>query len=592
MKGQLLILKKYYNLVNNISKVYIFSVIVSSVLSSIIVAMNIIIPKYIINELLYEPKLRLIFQYVIILITSNFLAKCLKNKIENFISIKNIEIENEIKLQVGIKTMNFKFEKIENPEIIDLQKRAFEPIETQRVLLNINKNISLIISEIFLLLTTSFIIFSINYLLIALIILSTLTTMYIQNKEQKFSIDFFKSSIPINRVYSYYMFELQDFSYAKDIRLYNMQSIIKKRANEFNQKSMDLYLNLQKSIGKYRTIASIINRLQNSIVYGVTAFGVIKESLGIGDFSMVISAINSFSDSLKKFISSSVELNGMLLYLKTYFEFIDLSNDDEQSCKKISFNTEIKEIEFKNVFFKYPKSEEYILKNINIKIKFGESLSIVGENGAGKTTFIKLICGLYKPTKGEILVNGINLKNIDYSDYIKKLSVVFQDFKLFSFPIIENIILDDKSKCNYDLLNNSLEIANLRSTIDNLKNNFDTRLFKIFDKEGIELSGGQNQKIAIARAAYKNTSFIILDEPTASLDPISEYEIYKNINTLSKNKTTIFISHRMSSCLYSDKILVFDDGKIKESGTHESLIQLKSLYFNMFNKQAQYYSKI
>lgn len=303
---------------------------------------------------------------------------------------------------------------------------------------------------------------------------------------------------------------------------------------------------------------------------------------------MYVSAINTFSNSFKRLLTSILELSGMLLYLKTYFEFIDLSvTADRKGTKDIEI---INEIELKDIWFKYPSSEEYILKGVNLKLNKHESLAIVGDNGAGKTTLIKLLCGLYKPTKGEILINQVPLEDINYNKYINKLGAVFQDFKLFSFNIRENITLSDKLTYNKKFMEEALKNANLKNVINKLPKGLDTRLYKIFDEEAIELSGGQNQKVAIARADYKNSTIVIMDEPTASLDPIAENEIYHNFQKLAKNKITVYISHRMSSCLYCDKIILLENGEVKEEGTHQSLIDLEGTYYDMFNMQAKYYS--
>ena len=250
-------------------------------------------------------------------------------------------------------------------------------------------------------------------------------------------------------------------------------------------------------------------------------------------------------------------------------------------------------VEFKHVSFAYPRSEEKVLKDINMILHPGEHISIVGPNGAGKTTFIKLLCRLYDPTEGEILLNGVNIKNYAYDEYVKLLSVVFQDFQLFAFPAKENITLgqvkskDAENKKNLDMI---IEEAGLKTTLSRLPKGKDTYIFKGYEEDGIELSGGQQQKLAIARALYKDAPIIILDEPTAALDPIAEYDIYRQFNHLIGNKTAIYISHRLSSCQFCDIIYVFEEGKIKEIGKHEELVTLKDgIYAGMFEAQAQYY---
>lgn len=246
------------------------------------------------------------------------------------------------------------------------------------------------------------------------------------------------------------------------------------------------------------------------------------------------------------------------------------------------------EFEFKNVSFKYPKTEKYVLKNINLKFKIGKRLAIVGMNGSGKTTLIKLLIRLYDVTDGEILLNGINIKKYDYAEYLSLFSVVFQDFKLFSFSLAENVAASE----TYDAakLKAVLKKCGLAETVKNFPYGVDTYLYKNYEEDGIEISGGEAQKIAMARALYKDAPFIILDEPTAALDPISEYEIYSHFDEITGSKTAVFISHRLSSCRFCSEIAVFDEGALVQLGSHETLLQDKSgKYAELWNAQAQYY---
>jgi len=258
-----------------------------------------------------------------------------------------------------------------------------------------------------------------------------------------------------------------------------------------------------------------------------------------------------------------------------------------------SVNEGLHTIEFRHVSFSYPKTDKLILGDINIVIKPGEKLSIVGLNGAGKTTFIKLLCRLYDPTSGEILLDGKNIKEYDYKEYMKQFAPVFQDFKLFGFKISENILMKETENMTEEersRVKELLKLVEVDALTEKNPNGIDTTIYSIFEEDGIEPSGGEQQKLAIARALYKNAPVIILDEPTAALDPVSEYEIYRQFNTLVGQKTAFYISHRLSSCRFCDKIAVFDGGKIAEYGNHDSLVGIPNgIYAKMFEAQAQYY---
>lgn len=242
-------------------------------------------------------------------------------------------------------------------------------------------------------------------------------------------------------------------------------------------------------------------------------------------------------------------------------------------------------IEFKNVSFAYPDSEKSVLKNLNLTLRQGERLAVVGKNGSGKTTFVKLLCRLYDPVEGEILFNGKNIKEYDYKEYLNLFSVVFQDFKLLALPLAQNISGGEA----YDKLKVLEVLKNTGLDLSKFKNAEETYLYKNFDDEGVNISGGEGQKIAIARALYKDAPLIILDEPTAALDPIAEAEIYSKFDGLVKNKTSLYISHRLSSCKFCSHILVFDEGRIVQEGSHEELLAEDGLYSKLWNAQAQYY---
>ncbi len=249
------------------------------------------------------------------------------------------------------------------------------------------------------------------------------------------------------------------------------------------------------------------------------------------------------------------------------------------------------EIEFKNVSFKYPKTDKYIYKNLSLKIKKGQRLAIVGINGAGKTTFVKLLCRLYEPTSGEILINGVNIQSFSKEEYYKILSVVFQEVKTFAFTVAENVSLENLEEVDREKVLHCIEKAGVGDKINSLEKGIDTSLLKILDGEGIELSGGENQKLALARALYKNGKIVILDEPTSVLDAVAEYNIYKGFDELIGDKTAIYISHRLASTKFCDVIAFFENGEIVEYGTHEELLKKNGKYSDMFNIQAQYYKE-
>ena len=323
-----------------------------------------------------------------------------------------------------------------------------------------------------------------------------------------------------------------------------------------------------------------------ALVYGFVAFRTIKEKLSVSSFSLYISTSLSFSTSFARLIEVGLNLSQSITLLAPFVELIELPETEEEG--EIILDG-IREIEFRNVSFSYPRSEQIILDNVSFKIRKGEKISIVGLNGAGKTTMVKLLCRLYKPDSGEILINGIPIHEYDYDSYISEISAVFQDYKLFSYTLKENILNEDGDEEEAYLV--ACKVG-LKEKIDALPDGINSLYSKIYDEKGIELSGGEAQKVAIARALYKNASLVILDEPTSALDPLAEAEIYMHFNELVQEKTAIYISHRMSSSVFCDLIIVIDSGKIAAIAPHAELMKdTEGLYYRLFTTQAKNYQE-
>ena len=331
--------------------------------------------------------------------------------------------------------------------------------------------------------------------------------------------------------------------------------------------------------------------MQEAIVYIYLAYKVVFKGMLIGDFTMYMTSIKSFANYVSGFVGNLSLLSGIGLEINDYRYCMELAQKQDShvdSNAKSEVNDKNLKIEFKNVSFKYPNTDRMILKNISICLESRQSLSIVGINGVGKTTFVKLICRFYEPTEGEILLNGIPIQTIPYEEYIQLIGVVFQDFKMFAFSVRENIAM--QMYADDLLLQKSISESGLEKKINMLAFGMDTMISKEFDSEGIEFSGGECQKLAIARAIYKDAPLIILDEPTSALDPIAEYDVYKRFSELSNGKCAVYISHRLSSTRFTDKIAVFSDGNLVEYGNHSELMKIADgKYKEMFEMQAQYY---
>lgn len=393
-----------------------------------------------------------------------------------------------------------------------------------------------------------------------------------------------------NRVFSFYCWQMKDKSRMLDTRMYRQYNLASRMLNEcgiFNPGGFFDRIMSTEGV-TYKILSEFFSKLQVLLIYLVVVSKSLLGAISIGMLSQYLGSLINFTSNLSKF------LEGVALY-KTNTPYAELMMDYLHKKSEFyngSLTTEKRsdkkyEVEFKNVSFKYPGTDNWVLKNINLKFDLGKKLAIVGQNGCGKTTFVKLLIRFYDVTEGEILLNGINIKKYRYDEYLKIFSVVFQDFNLFAYPLAQNIA----SGMDYDKekVVQSLKDVGMYDDVQKWDKGIQTYLYKDIDENGISVSKGQEQKIAIARALYQDSPFLILDEPTASLDPISEAEIYEKLGEIIKDRTAIFISHRLSSCKFSDKIIVFDKGEIAETGDHDSLICKNGMYKKLWDAQAEFY---
>lgn len=380
---------------------------------------------------------------------------------------------------------------------------------------------------------------------------------------------------------------------ALDVRMYNQQKIIRYYLDQDNTFAPGgVFAQYTKGpIGLWHALGTCMSAVMIGLVYVFVCLKAWAGAFGIGSITQYVGAVTALAKNLASLVESVGLLNSNVPFLKDYYEFLDIPNKMYQG----SLTTEKRadrqyDVEFRDVSFKYPDTDIWALRHVNMKFKVGSRLAVVGENGSGKSTFIKLLCRLYDPTEGEILLNGIDIRKYKYEDYINIFSVVFQDFKLISQPLGCNVA----GSINYDRerATKALTDAGFGERLESLPKGLDTMLYRNIDKDGIEISGGEAQKIAIARALYKDAPFIVLDEPTAALDPIAEAEIYAKFNAISGDRTAIYISHRLSSCKFCDEIAVFDHGAVIQKGRHEELLANQDgKYAQLWNAQAQYYVK-
>ena len=396
-----------------------------------------------------------------------------------------------------------------------------------------------------------------------------------------------------NRLFGFFGWLGYKKNIAEDMRIYRQDKICEKynvnKENTFCSKGIFAKYSWG-PIGLFRAASAAVSVIFTGIVYAFVCIKAWAGAFGLGSVMQYISAITRVSQGVSSLFYTLGDMRNNASFLKLVFEFLDIPNNMYQGSLTVEKRSDRKyEVEFKNVSFKYPGSDNYALKNVNMKFEIGKRLAVVGMNGSGKSTFIKLLCRLYDPTEGEILLNGIDIRKYNYAEYMDIFSVVFQDFNLLALKLGENVA----SGTAYDEehVDKCLKDAGFEENLAKMPTGLNTYLYKNFDNSGVNVSGGEAQKIAIARALYKDAPFIILDEPTAALDPVTEAEIYSKFNDIVGDKTAIYISHRLSSCKFCDEIIVFNDGAVVQQGTHNELVADENgKYYELWNAQAQYYT--
>ena len=381
-----------------------------------------------------------------------------------------------------------------------------------------------------------------------------------------------------------------DYVAAKDIRFFSLSKLLKKTSEYFINRKKEEYNKIY-SIYFITDIASqLISVFITAGTYGFLFYILFKKGLTASEFNFYLTSILSFDIWIGKLVQSLDLLKHSHYCVSDLREFFDLETINEtREYKTLEYFNKPQDIEICNLSYKYTGSDKKALSNINLTIKAGEKIAIVGLNGAGKTTLVKLLCNLYTCSCGEIKLNGININQYKKQDYYKLFSAVFQDSRFLPTSIASNISNLTFEETDCAKVNEVIDESGLSEKIKSLKNGYKTTLIKNIDESSTDLSGGEQQKLLLSRALYKNSPFLILDEPTASLDPISENELYLKYNNLAKNKTVIFITHRLSSTGFCDRIVFLDQGEIIETGTHDELIAKNGKYAQLFKLQAQYY---
>lgn len=489
------------------------------------------------------------------------------------------------------KTLGMEYEALETPEMLDRLQKAkratagdWQGVQGMMTYMQV-MGVQIISVTIAVAIMTTF-----NpWIILIIVVLSFAQFLffdYIRKKDKK---EMWDAMMPHWRKLEYMENVTTDFSYAKDIRLFGMQKYLAKKQIDVYDEELRHWIK-SRQYWIYNTIfAHGISLLRQLIIIGWLVYSVVFNGLSIGNFTLYTASAAAFSNAINEILQALSALRERSAHTDDYRSFMDIPSADDKvqtipipPADKYTF-------EFKNVSFKYRGQEKYALKNVSLTLHAGEKLAVVGLNGAGKSTFIKLLLRLYDVTEGCILMNGTDIRKFDRKEYYELFAPAFQDVMVFAFPVAENVSMKEPFNTDKAEAEKMLRLAGLGDKLDKLKKGVDTELLKVLYDDGVDLSGGEKQKLALARALYKKSKIIVLDEPTAALDALAEFRLYQSFNELVGDRTAVYISHRLSSTRFCDRVAMFKDGEMVEIGTHDSLMEADGAYADMFRVQAQYY---
>ncbi len=599
---------KVVHLVKRLDSKYMPLMIVSQCLGALQPYILLWAGSRILDYILEKRSMEETMSLVVWMVLGTMLLSMIRWMLEGILSVKRHMLREKVTVAISEKSLQLDYEVLEKQETLELIHRAKEGMNSNGDIAffcdqlgSVVAQVAGIVYSVVLFAGVCIPVKSANidtltgvlnawwspFLLLAVCILMFLWAMAIQKKDGVRSQKNFDRNVKYNRRFGYFFGFLTRYKDGKDIRLYQMQDMITEGLRECNENNEKNSRIMMREVNRSNVGRWAINLVLQAASYLYVGLKAMRGLISVGSVLQYVGAFGKFYDGIAGLLSVYVRVDVQSKYLSLFEDFMELENKKYEGTLPVEKRDDNKyEIEFRDVSFRYPNSPEYVLSHVNATLRIGEKTAMVGPNGAGKTTFIKLLCRLYDPTEGEILLNGINIKLYDYREYMSLFSVVFQDFQLFAFSVAENV----GTSMEYDekKIVDCIGAAGLSERLAELPDGIRTNLYQL-QEGGVEVSGGEAQKLAIARALYKDAPFVVLDEPTSALDPVAEYDIYKRFDDLVQDKTAVYISHRMSSCRFCNNIFVFEDGRIVQKGSHDSLMREEGLYSKLWNAQAQYY---
>lgn len=568
-------------------KRYILYNVVAQICTCTLPLILAVLPKYILDELTQGKDLQRIAMYVLLLLGSTLLSTSVAHICRLKAFTLRIKVCYDFNLFMHKRLADADLVCMEDPGFLELKERANKFLYGDWNGFSSLLDSALdIVGQIITIGGIVCIVFTLNPWLVVLLVILVLVNAKVDAWAAENDVKLGAEQVTWERRWSYFGELFEDVQYGKEIRINDLSGWLLQHEVSFGKKVLEFYRRRNRFGMQSGLIGAGLTFVQQGIAYVYVVMGYLHGSISIGDFSMYISVMTTFSSAMRRLMKSVVDIKAFNVYFDAMDEYLHISNR-MQASGSVLLKESPQIIEFRHVSYRYPGQEKYALRDISITIQAGEKLAIVGENGAGKTTFIKLLCRLYEPTEGEILLNGRNIMDYDQASYNAVLSAVFQDHRIFSLSLRDNVTLG--REVSDEEIYAVLHKVGLSDFLRAHDNRLDTPLMRDFYEDGVIPSGGESQKITLARAILRNAPIVVLDEPAAALDPRSEHELYLRFNELTQSKMAVYISHRLSSTKFCDCIAVFQNGRIVEVGPHTVLYAQNGPYRELFDFQAQYY---
>lgn len=581
-----------FKVIWNFSKSLFFGKMLLAILNGVIAPLNAYILKILVEKITvfdWNSTLAVIGIIAAVNLTNGVLQAYINRKL----GITGDLFRNHLMFEFNSKVVNMDYEILFEPEMIQMKELAFKTIREGRAI----RYLDIIFSCISYVISLASIIYLLSsfswWVYLVMLGLSSIK-IYTVIADKKHNFNISVDMAPINAETSYYMNMLADESYANDMRMFSISRWVISKYERCIAKAHKMLEGLLSGIFKNTVVRNVLSGIETVFLYTFVASQMFFNNMTFADFTMATSALRTFSDSITNITGSLIDLGENSAYVKIYREFMKKKNTIAvpgrgRNIKELPDTRYIYELA--DVSFKYPGSEKMVLEGLNLQAEKGKFYVIVGKNGVGKTTLVRLLCRLYDPSSGIIRYMNNDLRDLEYKSYRDNIGVVFQDHKYYCLSIAENVAMNeyDGSEEVIKKISDALNAAGLSEKINSLPKGINTQLGKIFDKEGILLSGGELQKLALARVLFKNSSVVILDEPSSALDALAEDELIRTFNTALKGKTVFYISHRLSVAKYADKVIFMEDSGIKGFDTHEKLLESIESYRVLYESQAKHY---